>query len=135
MFCFHFISFGLLTAKERIVTKNAQAAKNHCTLQISFEVSLKPAKIMITDVGIKMLLIIKSANATLTINALPGKKFVNCVCVCVYIYAYNFISKTFNYVIKFNARIKLMMSTNQESDKKIYRKGVVKTSNIDGSKR
>ena len=64
---------GLLTAKERIVTKNAQAAKNHCTLQMSFDVSLKPANNTTTDVGNKMLLINKSANATLTINALPGK--------------------------------------------------------------
>lgn len=68
--------FGLLTAKERIVTKNAQAAKNHCTLQISFDVSSKPASKTTTDVGSKMLLTNKSANATLTINALPGKIFV-----------------------------------------------------------
>lgn len=70
------------------MTKNAQAAKNHCTLQISFEVSLKPAKIMITDVGIKMLLIIKSANATLTINALPGKIRDLCVYVNVCILSF-----------------------------------------------
>lgn len=68
--------FGLLTAKERIVTKNAQAAKNHCTLQISFDVSSNPASKTTTDVGIKMLDTNKSANATLTINALPGKIFV-----------------------------------------------------------
>lgn len=64
--------FGLLTAKERIVTKNAQAAKNHCTLQISLDVSSNPASKTTTDVGIKMLDTNKSANATLTINALPG---------------------------------------------------------------
>lgn len=65
------IHFGLLTAKERIVTRNAQAAKNHCTLQISFDVSSKPASKTTTDVGIKMLDTNKSANATLTINVLP----------------------------------------------------------------
>lgn len=64
--------FELLTAKERIVTKNAQAAKNHCTLQISFDVSSNPASKTTTDVGIKMLDTNKSANATLTINAFPG---------------------------------------------------------------
>lgn len=64
--------FGLLTAKERIVTKNAQAAKNHCTLQISFDVSSNPASKTTTDVGIKMLETNKSLSATDTINALPG---------------------------------------------------------------
>lgn len=66
----------LLTAKERIVTKNAQAAKNHCTLHISFpiafDVSSNPASKTMQDVGIKILDTNKSANATLTINALPG---------------------------------------------------------------
>lgn len=76
--------FGLLTAKERIVTKNAQAAKNHCTLQISFDVSSNPASKTTTDVGIKMLDTNKSANATLTINALPGKIFLFFFCFMVF---------------------------------------------------
>lgn len=64
--------FGLLTAKERIVTKKEVAAKNHCTLQMSF-VSSKPASSTTTDVGIKILDTNKSANATLTIKLLPLK--------------------------------------------------------------
>lgn len=66
----------LLTAKERIVTKNAQAAKNHCTLQISIDVSSKLPSITMTDVGIKILDTNKSANAMLTINALPVEIFI-----------------------------------------------------------
>lgn len=63
--------FGLLTAKERIVTKKQTAAKKYDTLQISFDVSSNPASKTTTDVGIKMLETNKSANATLTIKALP----------------------------------------------------------------
>lgn len=69
--CCSFVS-ELLTAKESIVTKNAQAAKNHCTLHISLDVSSNPASNTMQDVGIKILDTNKSANATLTINALPG---------------------------------------------------------------
>lgn len=65
--------FDLLTAKESIVTKNAQVAKNHCTLQVSFDDSSKLASSTITDVGIKILDTSKSANAMLTINALPAE--------------------------------------------------------------
>lgn len=66
---------SLLTANESIVTKNAQAAKNHCALQISFDVSSKLASSTITDVGIKILDTNKSANAMLTMNALPVEIF------------------------------------------------------------
>lgn len=53
---------------------------------------------MITDVGIKMLLIIKSANATLTINALPEKIRDLCVYKCNHVNVNIFISKTFYFV-------------------------------------
>lgn len=76
---------NLLTAKEKIVTKNAQAAKNHCTLQMSFDVSSKPASKTTTDVGIKILETNKSANATLTINALPANTSLF-YCIVSYMY-------------------------------------------------
>lgn len=76
---------NLLTAKEKIVTKNAQAAKNHCTLQMSFDVSSKPASKTTTDVGIKILETNKSANATLTINASPANTSLF-YCIVSYMY-------------------------------------------------
>lgn len=67
------IKLFLLTASDKIVTKNAQAAKNHCTLQIAIDDSSNPASNTTTEVGIKILDTNISANATLTINALPEK--------------------------------------------------------------
>lgn len=66
---------SLLTASDKIVTKNAQEAKNHCALQIANDDSSNPASNTITEVGIKILDTNKSANATLTINALPENIF------------------------------------------------------------
>lgn len=67
----------LLTASDKIVTKNAQEAKNHCTLQTAIDDSSNPASNTITEVGIKTLDTNKSANATLTMNALPGKMWMS----------------------------------------------------------
>lgn len=67
----------ILTANDRIVTKNAQAAQNHCTLQIANDDSSIPASKTITEAGINTLETNKSANATLTINAFPVKLFIN----------------------------------------------------------
>lgn len=64
----------LLTANDRIVTKNAQAAQNHCTLHIAKVASSTPANRTMTDAGINTLDTNKSANATLAMNALPGKR-------------------------------------------------------------
>ena len=66
-------SKSLLTANDKIVTKNAQAAKNHWILQMPKVDSLIPASNTITEAGIKILDTNKSAKATLTINALPRK--------------------------------------------------------------
>lgn len=78
------------------MTKNAQAAKNHCTLQISNDDSLNPASNTITEVGIKILDTNKSANATLTINALPGKHFF-----CLF---FAYFRKAFFSLNNFNAK-------------------------------
>lgn len=61
---------NILTANERIVTKNAQAAQNHCILHI-VNVASTPANKTITDEKINTLDTNKSASATLAIKALP----------------------------------------------------------------
>lgn len=61
----------LLTAKDNTVTRNAHAAKNHCTLQTIKETSSIPANKTIVEAGIITLVTNKSARATLTMNALP----------------------------------------------------------------
>lgn len=81
----------LLTANDKIVTKNAQAAKNHCTLQTAIEDSSKPASNIITEVGIKILDTKISANATLTINALPGNMQLILVIYFMYWNAYDIV--------------------------------------------
>lgn len=65
----------ILTAKDKTVIKNAQAAKNHWTLHTANGSSI-PANKTIVEAGIKMLVTNKSASATFTINALPG---IECV--------------------------------------------------------
>lgn len=55
-----------------MVTKNEQAAKNHCTLQTGNDSSI-PANKTIVEAGINMLVTNKSARATFTINAFPVK--------------------------------------------------------------
>lgn len=64
----------LLTANERIVTKNAQAAQNHCILHIA-NVASTPANKTITDENINTLDTNRSASATLAMNALPGNMY------------------------------------------------------------
>lgn len=66
----------LLTASESIVTKNAQAAQNHCILQIANVASMfnvTPDNKTITDANINTLDTKRSASATLAMNAFPAK--------------------------------------------------------------
>lgn len=62
----------ILTANDKTVITNAQAAKNHCTLHTD-NVSSVPANNTIVEHGIKILVINKSARATFTIKVFPVK--------------------------------------------------------------
>lgn len=62
----------ILTASDKIVITNAQAAKNHCTLHTDNGSSI-PANNTIVEHGIKILVINKSARATFTIKVFPVK--------------------------------------------------------------
>lgn len=65
----------VLTANDKTVTRNAHAAKNHCTRQTESNGSSMPANRTMVEAGIRMLVTKRSARATLTINALPVFEF------------------------------------------------------------
>lgn len=88
------------------MTKNAQAAKNHCTLQTANGSSI-PANKTIVEAGIKMLVTNKSARATFTINALPGIKCVrffiakeNYVCEIIWCNVYMQVLRKIEYIMQ-----------------------------------
>lgn len=62
----------LLTTKEKIVTRNAQDAKNHCILHTAMFGFISAKRIMV-EAGIRILVINKSAKAIFPINAFPVK--------------------------------------------------------------